>query len=266
SDLARGGGGGGRGGGRRQAHRRPGIAPGAGRSCGRGSKRNRVQVRTVAGLARRHCSSFPLCAPPHGCSVHTPPLSPPPAHPPSLPPSRYISLYISFLSVFLVGSWSPTVPRRSSSPSLPFRTSWTRRRPNTSAGDDPRQPRWSSTATHLLQAQSAEPSPPQMDQSTYSPPTMRELQLVMEQHLQKQEQLEAGPGNGSDPFGPTVEQHCPSAAQWANRNGPEPNGNEAYVSSLCTPEDSSNSTITKGEVMTSEGQQENLSSPSSISR
>ncbi|XP_018584421.1 protein phosphatase 1 regulatory subunit 1C isoform X2 [Scleropages formosus] len=128
------------------------------------------------------------------------------------------------------------------------------------AADDKR------TANNPGEAQSAEPSPPQMDQSTYSPPTMRELQLVMEQHLQKQEQLEAGPGNGSDPFGPTVEQHCPSAAQWANRNGPEPNGNEAYVSSLCTPEDSSNSTITKGEVMTSEGQQENLSSPSSISR
>ncbi|XP_064183386.1 protein phosphatase 1 regulatory subunit 1C isoform X2 [Anguilla rostrata] len=80
-------------------------------------------------------------------------------------------------------------------------------------------------------------SPAQRKQSVYTPPTMKELQLVVEQHLQKQENLDVGLCESLDPLSPITAQHYGNAAQWANHNCPEPNGNEAHVNLLLGTEE-----------------------------
>ncbi|KAA0715500.1 hypothetical protein E1301_Tti010122 [Triplophysa tibetana] len=57
-----------------------------------------------------------------------------------------------------------------------------------------------------------------------------ELQLVVEQHFQRQEQQEAGLSDSPDTPSPITAQHA-NAAQWANQSSSEPNGNESNVSS-----------------------------------
>ncbi|XP_066497126.1 protein phosphatase 1 regulatory subunit 1C [Hoplias malabaricus] len=113
------------------------------------------------------------------------------------------------------------------------------------------------------EAQSAQLSPAQRKTSVYTPPTMRELQLVVEQHFQRREQKEAGLCDSPDTPSPITAPHYGNAAQWANHNCPEPNGNEAYVIS----EAQAGSSEAGGESSeTSECRQKNLSSPSSVSR
>ncbi|XP_076120380.1 protein phosphatase 1 regulatory subunit 1C isoform X1 [Alosa pseudoharengus] len=77
-------------------------------------------------------------------------------------------------------------------------------------------------------------SPAQRKQSVYTPPTMRELQLVVEQHFQRQEQRqEAGLADSPETPSPiTAQRYGNSAAAppWANHNCPEPNGNDTRVS------------------------------------
>ncbi|XP_013880894.1 protein phosphatase 1 regulatory subunit 1A [Austrofundulus limnaeus] len=66
----------------------------------------------------------------------------------------------------------------------------------------------------------------QRKQSTYAPPTMKELQLGVEQHL-----LEAGLCETDSQLSPITAQLCATAYPWANHNEPEEaNGNEA-----CSP-------------------------------
>uniref|UniRef100_A0A8C2EQU7 Protein phosphatase 1, regulatory (inhibitor) subunit 1C n=1 Tax=Cyprinus carpio TaxID=7962 RepID=A0A8C2EQU7_CYPCA len=100
--------------------------------------------------------------------------------------------------------------------------------PSTS-GDD------KQTTSNQTEAQSAQLSPAQRKQSVYTPPTMRELQLVVEQHFQRQEQQEPGLSDSPDTPSPITAQHFANEAQWANHNSSEPNGNESYVSTEGQP-------------------------------
>uniref|UniRef100_A0A8C1YIG0 Protein phosphatase 1, regulatory (inhibitor) subunit 1C n=1 Tax=Cyprinus carpio TaxID=7962 RepID=A0A8C1YIG0_CYPCA len=100
--------------------------------------------------------------------------------------------------------------------------------PSTS-GDD------KQTTSNQTEAQSAQLSPAQRKQSVYTPPTMRELQLVVEQHFQRQEQQEAGLSDSPDTPSPITAQHFANEAQWANHNSSEPDGNESYVSTEGQP-------------------------------
>ncbi|XP_073767915.1 protein phosphatase 1 regulatory subunit 1C isoform X1 [Danio rerio] len=88
---------------------------------------------------------------------------------------------------------------------------------------------------HQTEAQNAQLSPAQRKQSVYTPPTMRELQLVVEQHFQRQEQQETGLSDSPDTPSPITTQHFATEAQWANHNSSEPNGNQSYVSTEGQP-------------------------------
>ncbi|XP_028848013.1 protein phosphatase 1 regulatory subunit 1C isoform X2 [Denticeps clupeoides] len=101
----------------------------------------------------------------------------------------------------------------------------------------------------------------------YNDPNSSELQLVVEQHFQRQEQKEAGFCDSPDTPSPITAQRYGNEAQWANHNCPEPNGNEAYVSAPLSSEESPGCSGVGGESPeASECQQNNLSSPSSVSR
>uniref|UniRef100_A0A3P8T5V7 Protein phosphatase 1, regulatory (inhibitor) subunit 1C n=1 Tax=Amphiprion percula TaxID=161767 RepID=A0A3P8T5V7_AMPPE len=65
----------------------------------------------------------------------------------------------------------------------------------------------------------------QRKQSTFAPPTMKELQLGVEQHL-----LGAGLPETDSQLSPITAQLYATASLWANHNGPEEaNGNEACL-------------------------------------
>ncbi|XP_027018396.1 protein phosphatase 1 regulatory subunit 1C isoform X3 [Tachysurus fulvidraco] len=69
-------------------------------------------------------------------------------------------------------------------------------------------------------------SPAQRKTSVYTPPTMRELQLVVEQHFQRHEQMEAGLSDSPDTPSPIAAQQPNGAvAQWAGHSS-----SETYVS------------------------------------
>uniref|UniRef100_A0A671S6X0 Protein phosphatase 1, regulatory (inhibitor) subunit 1C n=1 Tax=Sinocyclocheilus anshuiensis TaxID=1608454 RepID=A0A671S6X0_9TELE len=93
----------------------------------------------------------------------------------------------------------------------------------------------SASGKSLKTLNNAQLSPAQRKQSVYTPPTMRELQLVVEQHFQRQEQQEAGLSDSPDTPSPITAQHFANEAQWANHNSSEPNGNESYVSTEGQP-------------------------------
>nr|XP_023657446.1 protein phosphatase 1 regulatory subunit 1C isoform X2 [Paramormyrops kingsleyae] len=195
--------------------------------------------------------------------------------PPSLPvlfllssPSLSSSLSLSLSrSLFPCLSLSHCLPARTMEPNSPKKIQFAvpplqnhldpqaaehirRRRPTpatlviysdpSAAADDKR------TTGNPGEAPGAEPAPPQVDLRDYAPPTMRELQLVMEQHLQKQEDMEAGPSVGMEPSSPVTEQYCPSIGQWTNYSNPQNNGNEGYTSSLHSAEESMESSSTAG--------------------
>ncbi|XP_060784567.1 protein phosphatase 1 regulatory subunit 1C [Neoarius graeffei] len=89
--------------------------------------------------------------------------------------------------------------------------------PNTSGNDD-KQTASGQSETQL--------SPAQRKTSVYTPPTMRELQLVVEQHFQRHEQTEAGLSDSPDTPSPiTTQQPNGAAAQWASHSS-----SESYVS------------------------------------
>uniref|UniRef100_A0A3P8ZGK6 Uncharacterized protein n=1 Tax=Esox lucius TaxID=8010 RepID=A0A3P8ZGK6_ESOLU len=94
-----------------------------------------------------------------------------------------------------------------------------------------------------------------------------ELQMVVEQQFQKPEHHESGLFESTDQLRPIIAQYYGNTGQWANHiKCDEPNGNEKYASHLLLangglPVADSNCT---GE--TSSSQQENLTSPTSISR
>ncbi|XP_076858296.1 protein phosphatase 1 regulatory subunit 1C isoform X2 [Brachyhypopomus gauderio] len=113
------------------------------------------------------------------------------------------------------------------------------------------------------ETRSAQLSPAQRKTSVYTPPTMRELQLMVEQHFQRKEQLEVGLCDSPDTPSPITEHHFGNAVQWANHNCPEPNGNESCVS--CDGQAGS-SMAGEESAGTSESPQQTLSSPSSVSR
>ncbi|XP_049340805.1 protein phosphatase 1 regulatory subunit 1C isoform X2 [Astyanax mexicanus] len=201
------------------------------------------------------------------------------------PPSLFLFLSLSrslslFISLSLSRSGDPTLSMEPNSPkkiqfAVPLFQSHLdpqaaehirKRRPtpatlviynDPSASDDKQ-----SSSSSQAENQSAQLSPAQRKTSVYTPPTMRELQLVVEQHFQRQE-LEAGHSDSPDTPSPITAQHYGNAAQWANHNCPEPNGNEGYVSS----DAQAGSSEAGGESPeSSECRQKNLSSPSSISR
>ncbi|XP_026127063.1 protein phosphatase 1 regulatory subunit 1C isoform X1 [Carassius auratus] len=128
-----------------------------------------------------------------------------------------------------------------------------------SASGDDKQ----TTSNQTEQAQSDQLSPAQRKQSVYTPPTMRELQLVVEQHFQKQEQQDAGLSDSPDTPSPITAQHFVNEAQWANQNSSEPNGNASCVSTEGQPGSSGDGGDTAD---TSGSEQKNMSSPSSVSR
>ncbi|XP_029597264.1 protein phosphatase 1 regulatory subunit 1C [Salmo trutta] len=124
-----------------------------------------------------------------------------------------------------------------------------------------------TTSSSVEDLQGADLSPAQRKQSTIIPPTVKELQMVMDQNFQKPEHLEAGLCENTYQLSPITAQHYGNTAQRANHNGPdEPNGIELNVNHRLPangglPVADSNCT---GETSTS--QQGNLSSPTSISR
>ncbi|XP_028848012.1 protein phosphatase 1 regulatory subunit 1C isoform X1 [Denticeps clupeoides] len=133
--------------------------------------------------------------------------------------------------------------------------------------NDPNSSDDAQTTSSQGEASNVQLSPAQRKQSVYTPPTMRELQLVVEQHFQRQEQKEAGFCDSPDTPSPITAQRYGNEAQWANHNCPEPNGNEAYVSAPLSSEESPGCSGVGGESPeASECQQNNLSSPSSVSR
>ncbi|XP_036838999.1 protein phosphatase 1 regulatory subunit 1C-like [Oncorhynchus mykiss] len=124
-----------------------------------------------------------------------------------------------------------------------------------------------TTSSSMEDLQGADLSPAQRKQSAFIPPTVKELQMVMDQNFQKPEHLEEGLCENTDQLSPITAQHYGNTAQQANHNGSdEPNGNELYANHRLLangglPVADSNCT---GETSTS--QQGNLSSPTSISR
>ncbi|XP_026878300.1 protein phosphatase 1 regulatory subunit 1C isoform X2 [Electrophorus electricus] len=129
--------------------------------------------------------------------------------------------------------------------------------------NDPSASDEKQTTSTLAETQSAQLSPAQRKTSVYTPPTMRELQSMVEQHFQQKEQLEVGLCDSPDTPSPITEQHYGNAVQWANHNCPEPNGNESYVS--CDGQAGS-SNAGEGSPETPECQPQSLSSPSTVSR
>ncbi|KAK6485031.1 hypothetical protein HHUSO_G12952 [Huso huso] len=110
------------------------------------------------------------------------------------------------------------------------------------------------------QAESAEMSPKQRKQSVYNPPTMKaELQLVVEQHLQRQEQLEPDYSEHDpsclDQLSPMTNECChgngalPTTTEWGTCNFPEPNGNEPCVKLLLSTADHPDSSCTGGKLI-----------------
>ncbi|MBN3300222.1 PPR1C phosphatase, partial [Amia calva] len=115
------------------------------------------------------------------------------------------------------------------------------------------------TTSNPGEAQSAEMSPKQRKQSVFTPPTMKELQLVVAQHLQKQEQLEPDYCESDpsclDQLSPMTTAWChgngalQTATAWANHNFPEPNGNETFVELPLSAEDHPDSSCTGGKLI-----------------
>ncbi|KAK5854412.1 hypothetical protein PBY51_015483 [Eleginops maclovinus] len=95
-----------------------------------------------------------------------------------------------------------------------------RRRPTPATLQIYRQP--GTDGEQLSAGGEAQASDSQRKQSTFAPPTMKELQMGVEQHL-----LGAGL---NDQLSPITAQLYATASLWGNHNGPEEaNGNEANL-------------------------------------
>ncbi|XP_022061949.1 protein phosphatase 1 regulatory subunit 1C isoform X3 [Acanthochromis polyacanthus] len=99
-----------------------------------------------------------------------------------------------------------------------------RRRPTPATLQIYRQP-GSDVADQHNASGDAQASDSQRKQSTFAPPTTKELQLGVEQHL-----LGAGLPETDSQLSPVTAQLYATASLWANHNGPEEaNGNEACL-------------------------------------
>ncbi|XP_023249286.1 protein phosphatase 1 regulatory subunit 1C isoform X1 [Seriola lalandi dorsalis] len=100
-----------------------------------------------------------------------------------------------------------------------------RRRPTPATLQIYRQPGPDAGDQHNASGESQASDSSQRKQSTYAPPTMKELQLGVEQHL-----LGAGLSETDGQLSPITAQLYAAATLWANHNGPEEaNGNEASL-------------------------------------
>nr|XP_020442925.1 protein phosphatase 1 regulatory subunit 1C [Monopterus albus] len=100
-----------------------------------------------------------------------------------------------------------------------------RRRPTPATLQIYRQPCTDAGDQHNTSGESQASDSAQRKQSTYAPPTMKELQLGVEQHL-----LGAGLSEDDGQLSPITAQLYAAASLWANHNGPEEaNGNEASL-------------------------------------
>ncbi|XP_067466775.1 protein phosphatase 1 regulatory subunit 1A-like [Thunnus thynnus] len=100
-----------------------------------------------------------------------------------------------------------------------------RRRPTPATLQIYRQPGTDVGDQHNASGESQASDGSQRKQSTYVPPTMKELQLEVEQHL-----LGAGLCETDGQLSPITAQLYAAATLWANHNGPEEaNGNEASL-------------------------------------
>ncbi|XP_030298707.1 protein phosphatase 1 regulatory subunit 1C [Sparus aurata] len=99
-----------------------------------------------------------------------------------------------------------------------------RRRPTPATLQIYRQPGTDVGDQHNASGESQPSEAAQRKQSTYAPPTMKELQLGVEQHL-----LGAGLSEtDGEELSPVTAQLYAAATLWGNHNGPEEaNGNEA---------------------------------------
>ncbi|XP_018516353.1 protein phosphatase 1 regulatory subunit 1C isoform X2 [Lates calcarifer] len=99
-----------------------------------------------------------------------------------------------------------------------------RRRPTPATLQIYRQPGTDAGDQHNASGESQASDSSQRKQSTYAPPTMKELQLGVEQHL-----LGSGLCETDSQLSPITAQLY-AASLWANHNGPEEaNGNEASL-------------------------------------
>ncbi|XP_031171765.1 protein phosphatase 1 regulatory subunit 1C isoform X2 [Sander lucioperca] len=100
-----------------------------------------------------------------------------------------------------------------------------RRRPTPATLQIYRQPGTDVGDQHNASGESQASDSSQRKQSTYDPPTMKELQLGVEHHL-----LGAGLCDTDGQLSPITAQLYATASMWANHNGPEEaNGNEASL-------------------------------------
>ncbi|KAM7408308.1 hypothetical protein PAMA_002151 [Pampus argenteus] len=129
-----------------------------------------------------------------------------------------------------------------------------RRRPTPATLQIYRQPGTDVGDQHNASGETQASDASQRKQSTYAPPTMKELQLEVEQHLL-----------GADgQLSPITAQLYATATLWANHNGPEEaNGNEASLL-LANQEKGVAESNSSGEL--SHGRQKEASSPDSVSR
>uniref|UniRef100_A0A3B4ZWN1 Uncharacterized protein n=1 Tax=Stegastes partitus TaxID=144197 RepID=A0A3B4ZWN1_9TELE len=112
----------------------------------------------------------------------------------------------------------------------------------------------------LLSALQASDS--QRKQSTFAPPTMKELQLGVEQHL-----LGAGLPETDSQLSPITAQLYATASLWANHNGPEEaNGNEACLLLANQERGVAESSSSGGKTDLSCEHKKEASSPDSVSR
>ncbi|KAM7385244.1 hypothetical protein PAMP_001335 [Pampus punctatissimus] len=129
-----------------------------------------------------------------------------------------------------------------------------RRRPTPATLQIYRQPGTDVGDQHNASGETQASDASQRKQSTYAPPTMKELQLEVEQHLL-----------GADgQLSPITAQLYATATLWANHNGPEEaNGNEASLL-LANQEKGVAESNSSGDL--SHDRQKEASSPDSVSR
>ncbi|XP_029925820.1 protein phosphatase 1 regulatory subunit 1A-like isoform X1 [Myripristis murdjan] len=135
-----------------------------------------------------------------------------------------------------------------------------RRRPTPATLQIYRQPAGTDAGEqHTASGVTQGPDASQRKQGTYAPPTMKELQLGVEQHL-----LGAGLCETDGQLSPITAQLYANASLWANHNGPEEaNGNEASLG-LANEEKGVAESNSSGDLSCDHKEEE--SSPGSVSR
>ncbi|XP_043931192.1 protein phosphatase 1 regulatory subunit 1C isoform X1 [Protopterus annectens] len=124
--------------------------------------------------------------------------------------------------------------------------------------NDQSSPEVDDKKTANSQGDSLDSSPKQRKQSVYTPPTMKELQLLVEQHLQKQDQVEPDFSESDtsclDELSPLTNECCHGNGapaflpdpDWGTQNGCEHSGSENGVKLLLKTEDHPDNCCTGG--------------------